>query len=173
MNALKFDIANLLVSCTGTRELFSFGSPVKFEGINAESGIKGRLEIMKIDEGVNVRIEHAEINVKFICGRCLKAFVKTIVIPAAERQFLLDAPKKPKDPNDTFFIDKKKQKIEISEMIRQEIILHFPIISVCSRSCKGICEHCGKNRNNNVCDCKEESIEGNKPLSILKKLIKK
>ncbi|MEK7085982.1 MAG: DUF177 domain-containing protein, partial [Patescibacteria group bacterium] len=62
--------------------------------------------------------------------------------------------------------------IDLGEFLRQEIILHFPLIPVCSKSCKGLCPTCGKDKNKEDCDCPKRETEGYKPLAVLKKLIK-
>jgi len=53
-------------------------------------------------------------------------------------------------------------------LLRQEIILHFPVVSVCSKSCKGLCPVCGVDLNKENCSCDKE--QGLKQLSILKEL---
>jgi len=158
---------------TGTSEVFVFDAPIKFRDIKAKSSAKGKLEIMKLNGGVNAKLEEVEIEIGFECEKCLKEFSQRIIVPLAERQFLLEAPKKAKDPNDLFLIDKKHYTIDLTEPLRQELILHFPIIPVCSSGCQGICSMCGKERNKAKCSCKAQVPGDNKPLSALKELIKK
>lgn len=156
---LQFEISSLLDSGTGKREIYSFKAPIKFE--NAKSDIIGKVEIMKIDDGVNVKVTDCEIGMRFECKKCLKKFTGKIKIPFAERQFLLENPEKTEDPNDLYLINKKNLTIDLSEMMRQEIILHFPVVPVCSKSCEGLWKY-----------YKQNEPEENKPLAILKDLIK-
>ena len=157
---------------TGTIENFSFDEPMKFDGIKTKSNVRGKLEIMKIDEGVNAKFEDVEVKVEFECEKCLKGFTEKISVEAEERQFLSEAPEKTEDPNDLFIIDMKHYQIDLTEPLRQEIILHFPSIRVCSSGCLGICQVCGKDRNKTKCECKEQPSNANKPLAKLKSLIK-
>jgi uncharacterized protein len=71
-------------------------------------------------------------------------------------------------------IDKNKLEIDLTEALRQEIILHFPVVQVCSTRCKGLCPYCGKDRNKESCDCKDTQEDGQmtKPLANLKSLLK-
>lgn len=169
---LIFDVSPLLDATTGTNERFSFEGPPEFEGIPAKSSVKGKVEIMRIDEGVNARAEDIELKVEFKCSKCLKKFSQTVTVPVANRIFLLEPPKKIEDPNELFLIDKKKRKIDLTEGLRQEIILHFPLIPVCSMGCKGICAVCGSDKNKKDCRCQPEDTETHKPLSALKDLFK-
>ncbi|MBD3360863.1 hypothetical protein GF366_03615 [Candidatus Peregrinibacteria bacterium] len=170
---LTFDISALLNSPAGESVVYRFKGPVNFEGIEMDSDLSGKVEIMRIDEGFNVVARDVGGKVKLSCKKCLEKFSKKIKIKNTERIFFLERPKNIKDINDLYLVDKKHLTVDLKEMIRQELILHFPVISVCSTHCKGICPVCGKNLNKEKCNCKinEESKE-NKPLSELKNLLK-
>jgi uncharacterized protein len=42
--------------------------------------------------------------------------------------------------------------VDITDDVRQEIILHYPMIPICSASCKGLCPECGQNLNVKSCN---------------------
>ena len=168
---LTFDIAPLLKVATGSSEIYTFNGPVEFDNLKTKSDIEGKAEIMKIEDGFNFKVENVRITLEIECEKCLKPFEQEIEVEHGERQFFFEPPKIIEDPNNVFLVNKKNQTLNALEVLRQEIILHFPVISVCSKSCKGICPFCGINRNQKKCDCKEETAEY-KPLSALKDLIK-
>lgn len=171
---LIFNISQLIDQSTGTRETYSFEIPLAFEGFTTKSDTSGKADIMRMDEGFNAKLDEVEVDIQFECERCLKKFTKNIAITMAERQFLFKSPEKIDDPNDLYLVNNKDSTIDLSELLRQEIILHFPLIPVCSKSCKGICPICGKNRNKESCKCEPLEIEEvNKPLAALKDLFKK
>ena len=70
------------------------------------------------------------------------------------------------DPEDgyTFSTDR----LDLSEMLREQIILASPIHPLCSEDCLGLCPVCGQNRNRRQCGCIEERPES--PFAVLKKL---
>lgn len=174
IDSLSFKIGSLLDKPTGTSEVYSFDGPVKFEDIAVKSNISGKAEIMRIEEGLNVAVRNSEIKVQFRCERCLKLFTTTVKIKFFEKQFLLRRPSFVEDINDLYLINEKRMTIDLKEALRQEIILHFPINQVCSFRCKGLCPHCGKDRNKRICNCEDEALEQNeiKPFSSLKNLLK-
>jgi len=43
--------------------------------------------------------------------------------------------------------------INISDDIKDSIIIDYPIKMVCKEDCKGLCANCGKNLNHGQCDC--------------------
>ena len=51
--------------------------------------------------------------------------------------------------------------IDISDDIREAIVINFPTRLLCSEACKGLCPSCGADLNNNSCDCStEDSFPG-------------
>lgn len=45
-------------------------------------------------------------------------------------------------------------RINLSEFLREQILLAKPIKHICKEECKGICQNCGKNLNKGPCKCK-------------------
>jgi len=44
--------------------------------------------------------------------------------------------------------------IELEDILREQVMLALPMQRTCSDACKGICPVCGRNRNENPCDCR-------------------
>lgn len=61
-------------------------------------------------------------------------------------------------------------KLELHEILKEQIYLSIPEKKLCDINCRGICSKCGKNLNEGECDCKEEYDER---WLELKKLLKK
>ncbi|NIA02511.1 MAG: hypothetical protein GWP15_03945 [Nitrospirae bacterium] len=171
---LTFSVAPLIDQTTGTNERYIFEGPAKFDGIEVKSDIKGTVEFMRIDEGFNVSVQNMEIKVGLNCEKCLKPISQTVKIAHIEKNFLLHEPEKINDLNDLYLVETKHMTIDLTEALRQEIILHFPAVQVCSTGCKGICPKCGTDLNKKKCKCKIETEEdtSHKPLAGLKKLLK-
>ncbi len=161
---------------TGAREEYSFEVPLEYDGLNLISNAIGKLEIMKIEEGFNVKVSDLKVKVEVPCDKCLKKIEEEILVDFAERQYLMTEPdqtlESKVDSNDIYLVNKKEQTIDLGEFLRQEIILHFPSIPVCSKSCKGLCPICGHDRNVKDCHCETEEKVEYKPLAALKDLLK-
>ncbi|MBI4235037.1 DUF177 domain-containing protein [Candidatus Peregrinibacteria bacterium] len=172
---LKFKISELIEKPIGTSQVYSFDLPVRFIDFDVKKKLKGKVEIMRIEDGFNACVTDLKLTVEFACVKCLRKFSKNIEIPHAERQFYFTREKALNfDPFDIYVVDQKHMEIDLSEMFRQEIILHFPVDQVCSSSCKGLCVACGINKNLKKCKCKilKETSLDNKPLKALKELLK-
>jgi uncharacterized protein len=56
--------------------------------------------------------------------------------------------------------------IDLTPIICEQIILQIPLKPLCSEECKGLCPHCGINRNTNSCNCHIEFVDDR--LAVLK-----
>ena len=52
----------------------------------------------------------------------------------------------------------ENQQIDLTQSIRDSILLAVPVICLCKENCKGICSQCGKNLNQRLCKCENESF---------------
>jgi uncharacterized protein len=173
-NPFIFDLARLWGSSEGTVEKYEIRIKPVFEnpGVDAASDLQAELTFIKLKRAVSVIIKNLKVKVKFSCCKCLKNMIKEVIVPQAECEFH-DKVERDDQLRDIYYIDTKDKTIDLAETFRQEIILHFPLIPVCSKSCKGLCPVCGKDRNKSICKCLPPSPETYKPFKNLIKLIKK
>jgi uncharacterized protein len=57
-------------------------------------------------------------------------------------------------------------RLELAEMLREQVILAEPMRPLCHEDCRGLCPVCGQNRNERECGCPEERPDS--PFMILK-----
>ncbi len=88
--------------------------------------------------------------VEMRCARCSDFFSTTVAVS----DFLRAYPA----PEGTDSVD-------ITEDLREEILLHVPGVAVCGEDCKGQCPQCGANLNAGPCECKKNN--GPSPFSAL------
>jgi len=81
-------------------------------------------------------------DISFACSRCAELFRCTLAEPAFEavREF-----------------SDSHEVIDLTDEIREAIILAFPNYPVCTDLCKGLCPHCGTNLNRAACQCSVKS----------------
>ena len=58
--------------------------------------------------------------------------------------------------------------IDLTPIICEQIILQIPIKPLCSEECKGLCPHCGINRNEISCNCYLDFVDDR--LAVLKNI---
>ncbi len=81
-------------------------------------------------------VVQAEIRspVVMTCGRCLEEFPQAIAAKGIYNYRVV--------PTDV---------IDITDDVRQEIVLAYPMIPLCRQDCKGLCPQCGQNLNQGIC----------------------
>lgn len=80
---------------------------------------------------------HVSASAVFICSRCLNKYTNAI-----EKDFAI-----------TYPLNEIQHFIDITEDIREEMIAHYPVKFLCQPECKGLCPQCGKNLNEERCNC--------------------
>ena len=113
------------------RDLDLDTNEVKYNGdVNITTVAKKEMEVV-------LTKTHFGAEAEFICSRCLKKYTKAI-----ERDFDIKYP-----------LDKTEQFIDVTQDIRQEIILDYPVKFLCKPDCRGLCPKCGRDLNNGKCGC--------------------
>jgi len=60
------------------------------------------------------------------------------------------------------------ERLEMAEMLREQVILSSPMHPLCREDCLGLCPVCGHNRNRRLCGCSEPRDAG--PFAALREL---
>jgi len=87
------------------------------------------------------------------CGRCLEQFCTDIEVAFSEE--------------DALFYE--GDEIDITDLVRESILLAEPLKIVCTEECKGLCPVCGTNLNATACSCDRDSVDPR--LAVLQKLL--
>ena len=53
-------------------------------------------------------------------------------------------------------VDEKTEFVDLTDELRESIILSLPTYPVCREDCQGVCAQCGKNLNEGPCSCRAE-----------------
>jgi uncharacterized metal-binding protein YceD (DUF177 family) len=175
-NSLEIKIGKLWNSSEGTTQKIQLDLPVNLNlgELTPISNLIADLLLVKLKNEISAIITDGNITLHVSCERCLAKYDYDLNIPSVEREFL-SKKDEDADPFEFFQIDLNKMTIDLSEMLRQEIILHFPLISLCSKSCKGLCEVCGADKNAKNCKCADKKVDDSlqKPFKNLKSLMAK
>ena len=170
---LIYDIGGLLASPQGTIDRFDVEERVELPDADDPllmEPIVFQLELIRLKDEITAHIRHLSTVSQMVCNRCLKSFSSAITIESTERQFWIDLPHHMRDDIDTIYrIDRKHGRIDLNQMIREEILLHFPPIPLCSESCKGLCDQCGVNLNDISCSCIRKEVTKESPFARLKR----
>lgn len=92
------------------------------------------------------------------CSRCLKPINEQLDIEFHEQFKLVKGQNEPEDEEDyTIYVD--QDVVELTPIIEEAFLLHLPLAPVCDSDCKGLCQKCGTDLNENTCSCDTEVID--------------
>ena len=103
----------------------------------------------------------AEVSLE--CSRCLKTVEQNLEMPfaaayIAEEDYTQakEAELNETDLDVSMFAG---DKIDLTELVREQILLSVPTQILCKEDCQGLCEKCGADRNLIDCKCEETEID--------------
>jgi uncharacterized protein len=91
------------------------------------------------------------------CSRCLAAFEERARAPFSLTCLLLSSgdvsPEGDEGGECSRFIPSEAARLDLTEDIRSALILELPIRPLCREDCRGLCPRCGRDLNQESCDC--------------------
>jgi uncharacterized protein len=137
------DVSQLLKEPVGSRRHY------ELDGIG-EPQVKGEVELLRTDRGVFVK-GVLRSTLRAVCSRCL-AFFNHPITQNIEEEYLSRA------EEGAFTIDGQGE-IDLSEAVRQCLLLAVPMKPLCRPDCAGLCSRCGHNLNTGQCECPNSDID--------------
>ena len=131
------------------------GNEIKVEGELTNNG-----RVLKIKGVIHATAKHQ-------CNYCLEDFITTMEIPFGDDYQDLSTEEIDGGADLAYY---NGDEIDIADLVRESMILAEPLQVICSKSCKGLCPHCGINLNVSKCCCNDNVIDPR--LAILSKLLK-
>ena len=113
------------------------------------------------DEVVHIN-GYVDIPCEFVCDRCAGSFDKNFYF-----EFEEEICKKSGEEDDDGFAYDENGNIGIEEIVKNLIITNFPAKVLCNPDCKGLCQVCGVNLNDQECEHQNKKIGENNPFADL------
>ena len=170
-------VAQLLKAPVGTTRSSDFSEDEPELG--AEFGLRGPIvglaKLTRTSHGILADVQYrAEITQE--CGRCL-GIVENVVENRFSQEFLpttninTGLPEEtPADPDEPRI--GADHILDLTEAVRQDIVLEQPLQPHCQSDCAGLCEVCGVNLNETSCEHLSQDREQEQPLGRLGELLK-
>ena len=109
----------------------------------------------------------------FICDRCGIEFKQT-VISKYKMIYLLRSIEDAEEEINITYLSPDTNIIDLSNDVRDYMILSIPMKRVCNEDCKGLCDKCGSDLNEKQCECEDSEIDDRwKVLTELKNKLNK
>ena len=169
---MKISVAELR-QMVGERQSFRFAGPA--------AALFGEGEPLWVDDPIAVEGEvvnngrvlavSGTIRAKatLVCNRCLAEYAQDVIVPFAEDyQKASDLQATDAGGDQAYY---QGEEIDITDLVRETLLLAEPLKALCSEECKGFCAKCGANLNIAACDCPRDTIDPR--LAGLQKLLNK
>jgi len=170
---MLYNVAQLMKAPVGTSLVYDIDE----EDVQLDSDLKvigpltGHVRLRRINQGLLVD-GWVELALDLTCTRCLKEFEQPMHVDFAEQfnptvDVLTGLPMPPIDEEEIFPID-EHHLVDLTEAIRQNVLLALPMVTLCREDCKGLCPQCGHDLNLGPCECQPEV---DTRMSVLAKLL--
>lgn len=163
---MKLDLTEIITH-VGMRLPYEIDEPpLVDEDLECGDRIKGRIIFTNTSEALIIE-GSVSTEVVVACSRCLEYYKEPVRVSIEEtfevearatgprgryQQTIIEEDENP-DSGKLF----EGMLFDLSELLRQGITLGLPSQPLHNVDCKGLCPHCGNNRNNLDCGCKSES----------------
>lgn len=172
---MRYNVSQLLKSPTGTIRHYKIHDDIDDldPAIDPLSKLDGELTMLRTADGILVSGD-LHTSVELGCSRCLDLFAMPVRF-GVEEEFhpsidILTGAKVPVTDGDEVETRIDVHHIlDLSEVIRQNLLLAIPMYPICRSKCKGLCPNCGQNWNERSCACSTQELDPR--LAVLKQLL--
>jgi len=157
---LKIDLANI-AGTPGARACYAISEHLApSEGVSTKGPVVG--EIIAENTG-SLLLLRGQLRAVLVlsCVRCLEEAEQPVEI-GVEEEFASEH-----TSSDVETIDRDEPEasaisdyvLDVSELVRQQVMVAVPMGFVCSPDCRGLCPSCGQNLNQGPCECRLQSTD--------------
>jgi len=150
---IRINVTQQLKQPLGVTRLYRVSERDKANGYKVE----GDLKLVRTDKGILITGELNTIRT-LTCSRCLEVFEYHLTLSLAEEYVpTLDIMSDTSLPvSDGLFTIDNNHEICLDDALNQYTLTSIPMKPLCTPDCKGLCDHCGLNLNNEDCTCSHD-----------------
>jgi uncharacterized protein len=158
---MQTNVAQLLKAPVGSIRVFQINNTLEDDS-GSQYLVQGELTLTRTNDGILTQGTLATAT-ELTCSRCLKAFTCNIPLHIGEEFFptidIITGIKLPPPEEEGSFTIDEHHVLDLTEAIRQYIVIALPMKPLCKDECAGLCSICGKDLNLEECGCHKEEID--------------
>jgi uncharacterized protein len=172
---MRFNVAQLLKSPAGASREYDLDEDITGldKDLDATKPLVGRVKLLRTGTGILVTGRPSS-EVRVPCRRCLLPAVVPVHLeleeefrPSIDMATGIELPLG--DGEDAATRTDEHHILDLTEVVRQGLLLALPMSAVCRPGCKGLCPSCGTNLNESMCACEPEHEDPR--LAVLRELL--
>jgi DUF177 domain-containing protein len=113
------------------------------------------LAARSVGDGVLVR-GTLRTKVRQVCRRCL-APVEQEVDEHVDLLFAEPTEEDDADDGEVYFLPARGDDLDLTDAVREQVLLQAPEFTLCREECRGLCPTCGRDLNEGACECVPEA----------------
>ena len=154
---MELNVSQLLMEPSGSSREYELDDPLLLDGGYGSVAIRGAVSLLRTNKSVwvSARLRSA---LDSECGRCLIRYSHPIRFELEEEYFPILNPmtggraELPDDDSDYYLID-ERHTLDLSEPVRECVMMSEPMKPLCREDCAGLCPRCGADLNRTRCGC--------------------
>ncbi len=150
---LHFNVSRLLREPSGASRSYDVDELLPGESVSNAERVSGKVRLLKTDKGVWVSAS-LDSGAACACSRCLAEYTQPVSI-AIEEEFFPKSAALPRGldvSEESLGIDENNI-LDLTETVRQYMVIGAPYRLLCREDCRGICAGCGGDMNMDRCRC--------------------
>ena len=162
---MRFNVAQLLKSPAGASREYDLDEDIGGidRDLDALKPVTGKVRFLRTNDGILVT-GHVRTEVRVPCRRCLLPASVPVELDLEEEfrpsiDVITGAALPLPDGEDEATRTDAHHILDLTEVVRQELLLAVPMSAVCTPDCKGLCPHCGADMNKSPCGCQPEEVD--------------
>jgi uncharacterized protein len=162
---VRVNVAELLADRDGVRVLaFAEELPAPSDDIAFAEPVTGEITLTGAAGGVSLRGRVRTV-AGCVCGACLRRFELPIAVDVSEEFGPRgERPEAPGEEHELTAGDflvpvEAGDTIDVTEVVRQHVLLALPLAPRCRDGCPGLCHRCGADLNDGPCGCDPHEVD--------------
>jgi uncharacterized protein len=159
---MQMNVSQLLQEAVGSTREYDIDEQAAITGDGKKSAVRGQCHFLRLQKSILVNC-NLDTVVDLTCSRCLGQFRHPAKIKFEEEfvptvDVTSGTPLAAPEEASTFTID-EHHIIDLTEAVRQYLVMALPMKALCHQDCAGLCQTCGKDLNKGPCDCPPQEID--------------
>ena len=159
---MEFNVAHLLKEPVGTSRDYVVYSTLESPEETSGSVVQGEARLARVNQGILVDAS-LRVSATCLCSRCIQDFntllelrFSEVYLPSIDIN--TGAALHVSEETAPFFLLNDHHELDITEAVRQSVIVALPMKPLCKEDCAGLCSYCGMNLNSG-CICESNELD--------------
>lgn len=162
---MRVNVSDLLADRDGVRVLaFAEQLPAPGEDTAFAGPVAGEITLSGTAGGISLR-GRVRTTATCVCGACLRRFQLPLAVEVSEEfgprgdRPETDAEERELTAGDFLVPVEAGDTIDVTEVVRQHLVLALPLAPRCREDCPGLCARCGADLNDGPCGCDPHEVD--------------